>query len=143
MIRIRECRSEDFEAVLNLLGQLWPDKQLDASSLRLVFDRALVSPAEDYVCAIDEKRVVGFGSLSVKDNLWEAGRLGRIEELVVDVGHRGQGIGTQLLNRLIDLAKERECHRVELDSAFRRKEAHRFYESHWFENRAYLFSKAI
>jgi glucosamine-phosphate N-acetyltransferase len=33
--------------------------------------------------------------------------------------------------------------RVELDSAFHRKQAHRFYEQLGFENRAYLFSKAL
>jgi hypothetical protein len=32
---------------------------------------------------------------------------------------------------------------VELDSAFHRSQAHKFYQQEGFENRAYLFSKPL
>jgi ribosomal protein S18 acetylase RimI-like enzyme len=88
-------------------------------------------------------RVVGLGSLTVKDNLWQEGKIAYIEEIVVHEDLRGKGIGTQLLEQLVRSAKEAGCRRVELDSAFHRKEAHGFYERHGFENRAFLFSKVL
>lgn len=143
VIHIRPCRGEDFESVLALLKQLWPDKNLDARALRSVFDEALASDTQTYLCAVEGENILGFGSLRVRNNLWQAGCLGQVDELVVDAGHRGQGIGTQLLDALTALARLKGCIRIELDSAFHRTQAHRFYESRGFEKRAVLFSKAL
>lgn len=91
----------------------------------------------------DKDSIVGFVSLAIKNNLWMEGNLGHVDELIVDKNYRGKGIGTLLLNRIIDLAKEQRCKRVEVDSAFLRKDAHEFYESFGFEKRAFLFSKKL
>jgi ribosomal protein S18 acetylase RimI-like enzyme len=143
MSKIRFCTEEDFDAVLILLGELWPGRQLDVAALRGVFHRALVSETQFYLCADDEGAVAGFCSLTLKNNLWQAGYLAHIGELVVDVRRRQKGIGRALLAAAIELAAGRDCARIELDSAFHREGAHRFYESQGFENRAYLFSKSL
>ena len=142
-IQIRLCRAEDFEAVVPLLCQLWPGKPLDTLALRVVFDKALASDAQIYLCVTEGSRVIGFGSLTFKNNLWHEGSVGNVDELVVDEKCRGKGVGAKLLASLIDLARERGCRRVELDSAHHRKEAHRFYERQGFENRACLFSRIL
>jgi len=94
-------------------------------------------------CAVEGDRVIGFCSLTLKSNLWQAGYLGHIDELIVDEQHRGRGIGRSLLNAIIEAAVKNGCSRIELDSAFHRKDAHKFYETQGFENRAYLFSKVL
>lgn len=143
MIQIRECSDNDFDMIVMLLQQLWPDKSLNIDSLKIVFDKALSSDNQKYICAIEDNRAIGFGSLTIKNNLWQEGNLGHIDELVVDNGFRGIGIGSQLLKELIKIAKEKSCRRVELDTAFHRKDAHRYYENQGFENRAYLFSMVL
>ena len=79
----------------------------------------------------------------MKNSLWVARCLGHVDELIVDTQYRGRGLGSELLQSIILRARDRGCLRVELDSAFHREEAHRFYEQHGFENRAYLFSKTL
>jgi glucosamine-phosphate N-acetyltransferase len=143
MIEIRPCRPDDFEGILPLLRQLWPDKEMDAGALGKVFLEGIDSTVQDYICARSGVVIVGFCSLVVKNNLWQTGWLGHIDELVVDAPYRGQGIGTQLLEHIIKIARTRGCRRVELDSAFHRREAHQFYTENGFENRAYLFSKVL
>jgi|SRR3989304_5667252 len=143
MFQIRPCRIEDFNEVLELLHQLWPDKSLDTASLRIVYDRALVSDSQAYVCVTAGEKIIAFGSLTVKNNLWQAGYLGHVDELVVDKKYRSRGVGTQVLEQLIALAKQKGCCRIELDSASHRTDAHRFYERHGFENRGYLFSRVL
>ena len=69
--------------------------------------------------------------------------MGYVDELIVDEEYRGRGIGTQLLNELVGLARQRGCRCVELDCAFQRKEAHQFYERQNFKSRAFLFSKVL
>src|SRR5688572_5627589 len=120
MIEIRECNAEDFPEVMKLLQQLWPEKKLDTALLQVVFNRALASDSQTYLCATDNGCLVGFGSLTLKNNLWQEGFLGHVDELVVESDARGKGIGTQLLDRLVEIARHRGCRRVELDSAFHR-----------------------
>ena len=81
-----------------------------------------------YVCAVEDGDVVGFGSLIIKNNLWQAGYLAHIDELIVSKERRGLGIGSALLAAVIAIAKEAGCSRVELDSAYHRSAAHEFYQ---------------
>jgi glucosamine-phosphate N-acetyltransferase len=141
--KIRPCRRKDFAAVVQLLRQLWPDTHLETAALRNVYERNLRAKSQVYLCAFDGKNACGFASLTTKNNLWQAGKVGHIDELVVDERYRGCGLGTQLLNEIIAHAKQRGCVRVELDSAFHRNGAHEFYRRHDFEKRAYVFSKRL
>lgn len=143
MIELRLCRSGDFESVVILLRQLWLDKTVDAVRLRPIYERALISSSKTYLCAIDENSIIGFGSLSLKEDLWPEGVVAFIDELVVDEKSRGKGIGKRLLDMLIATALEKRCCRIELVSAFYRKESHRFYERNGFETRAFVFSKLL
>ena len=138
---IRRCNVGDFDGVLRLLRQLWPDRQLDSALLRVVYEQVLTTDSQFYLCAVADENLVGFGSLSLRSSLWETGYLAHIDELIVDEKHRQCGIGTRLLLALIDLARQNGSRRIELDSAFHRTAAHQFYESQGFQNRAYLFSK--
>lgn len=141
--KIRPCRRNDFAAVVELLRQLWPDRNLDTAALRKVYERGLRAKSQVYLCASDANNVRGFVSLIIKNNLWQAANVGNIDELVVDEKHRGRGLGTQLLNEIIARASQRGCVRLELDSAFHRNSAHEFYQRQDFEKRAYLFSKGL
>ncbi len=86
MIQIRECKAKDFDGVVALLGQLWPGKQLDPVSLRCVYDRSLASDRQVYLCAESGQRVVGFGSLTIKSNLWSESFVGYVDEMIVEEG---------------------------------------------------------
>lgn len=143
MLEIRPCRPEDFESVVALLHQLWPDKPLDAPALRRIYDRALTSDRQIYLCVVCDQQVAGFGSLTIKSNLWSESFVAFVDEMVVDAVHRGRGIGTLLLDQLTAWARERGCNRIELDSAFHRKEAHAFYEKRGFQSRAWLYTKLL
>jgi len=91
-----------------------------------------------------DQQIVGFGSLTIKSSLkWSETLIGSVDEMVVEEACRGRGIGTQILNRLISSARERGCSRIELTSAFHRKEAHAFYEHRGFKSGAYFYSKML
>ena len=143
MVMIRWCKEEDFEQVLKLLAQLWPEKKLNEKELRKVFLRGLNSDFQSYVCALIEDDIVGFCSLTIKDSLWQTGLLGHIDELVVDKEYRGKGIGSKLMEYITNIAGEKGCVIIELDSALNRNQAHRFYKQNGFKDRAFLFSKKI
>jgi glucosamine-phosphate N-acetyltransferase len=140
-MKIRKCLPQDFESIYSLLSQLWPGKEFHKEALEKVFEKGLLSDKEVYYCVEIENKAAGFCSLYLKNSLWQEGNLGYIGELVIDKAHRGKGIGTELLKTVFEVAKEKGCKRVELDSAFSRTEALHFYENMGFEKRAYVYSK--
>ena len=142
-VTIRDAKTKNFDSVFLLLSQLWPDKKLDKILLKKVYSRLLNSDHEELFCAEIEGQIVGFCTLSIRDSLWQESRMGHICELVVDETFRGKKIGTNLIRKAINVAQKRGCKKIELDSAFHRKEAHHFYRKIGFEGRAYLFSKNI
>lgn len=52
MVEIRECGKNDFDGVLGLLEQLWPDRQLDHRVLRKVYDACLEAGSPRLICAV-------------------------------------------------------------------------------------------
>ena len=57
----------------------------------------------------------------------------KIEHMVVADRLRGQGIGRQIMEYVINRARQAGCYKIELASNNRRPEAHRFYSSLGFE----------
>jgi GNAT superfamily N-acetyltransferase len=134
---------DDFTSIFNLFKQLWPGLELDYAGLNAVYEQALSSVTQHLIVGVQEDRVVGFCSLSLKNNFWKAGCIGNVDELVVDEHYRGQGIGKKLISRIEEIAISNQCKQIELDSSFHRKEAHHFYESIGYKTRAYLFTKPL
>lgn len=143
MIKVRELTINDVENLINLLEQLWIDKQIDLTAVKRVIETGLNNDYQVYICATDSENLVGYCSLTIKNNLWVLANLGNVDELVVDSKYRNRGIGKMLMSKIEKIAKEHGCKRLELDSAFHRTIAHEFYERSGFEKRAYLFSKEI
>jgi GNAT superfamily N-acetyltransferase len=140
---VRPCTEADVEAILSLLAQLWPNNPRDPVRTKAVYDRALASSNQLLFCAVADDRAIGFGSLTLKNNLWQEGLIGNVDELVVDEKHRGRGVGKMLMKHLTAVAREHGCKRIELDSSFHRHAAHEFYKAIGFEARAYLFTKVL
>lgn len=143
MVEIRACREDDYPVIANLLRQLWPASSIDDARLRRSYLAGLNSISNQFHCALEDGRIVGFCSILLKNSLWQQGLMAHVDELVVDKSVRGRGIGSRLLQNAVERAAAAGAARIELDSDFRRTEAHRFYEQQGFENRAYLFSKTL
>lgn len=142
-MKIVKAKKSDFYGVFELLNQLWPDKNLNRFKMRNVYYRGISYKFQEFLVAKEKNQILGFGSMVVKNSLWQAGNLGYIDELVVDERVRGKKIGARLLQAMIILAKKHDCRTIKLDSAFFRKRAHKFYENKGFKKCAYLFLKEL
>ena len=74
----------------------------------------------------DEGAVQAVAGFRLMDNLF-SGRVLYVDDLVTDETARSRGYGKQLLDWLIDRAKNDGCASLELDSGVQRFDAHRFY----------------
>ncbi|MFT4641208.1 MAG: GNAT superfamily N-acetyltransferase [Verrucomicrobiales bacterium] len=59
--------------------------------------------------------------------------LSKIEGVLVDKGHRSQGVGRLLITEAICRAREKSCHLVQFTTDKARSEAKKFYKSLGFE----------
>lgn len=139
-ISIRKAVCEDFDLVYPLFQQLWPNKVLDKNALQVVFNRGVISDADELLCAELSGELIGFCSYAIVNNLWQEGYISYMYAMVVDEKHRGKGIGTRMIKESIADSKSKGLKRLELDSGFHRPKAHEFYEKLGFEKRAFLFS---
>jgi len=122
---IRDARDADAQAIAALLTQLGYPSDADAVEERLdrlwvVGDRVIVAEVEG--------DVVGVVHLQVTPALERERPAGKIGALVVDEGHRGQGIGRALFAAVEQEARLRGCELVYLTTAEQRDDAHAFYE---------------
>jgi len=65
-LQIRSCKLDDFTSIFNLFKQLWPSLELDYHALYAVYERALSSVTQHLIVGVQEDRIVGFCSLSLK-----------------------------------------------------------------------------
>ena len=143
-ISIRTATVEDFPAVFELFHQLWPNRELNETAMKTVYERGLKSGTDLYLCAEVDGTVIGFCAYAIVNNFWQEGRIAYVYAMIVDEKHRGQGTGSELLQAAFRNAKESGCKKIELDSGFHREKAHQFYtEKMGFEKRAFLFSKNL
>jgi GNAT superfamily N-acetyltransferase len=101
-----------------------------------------------------EERITTFGiKLSIIENGKEIGRCyiyiikndlhkepyALLEDVYIDENYRGKGIGTELVKRAIELAKNLGCYKIIATSRFERNNVHEWYEKLGFKKWGYEF----
>jgi ribosomal protein S18 acetylase RimI-like enzyme len=134
MARI-EVAAEPTDELVEAFERLVP--QLSRSSpppSRELVAEILASPACHQLLARDDDgRIVGVSTLVVFPI--PTGRRAWIEDVVVDEAAAGRGIGTQLTEAMLDLARQLGCTTVDLTSRPSREAANRLYRRVGFVQR--------
>ncbi len=141
-MRVREARPEDLPRLLELLQQLSEQSEIPEREVRAVTERhraALRQFATDPRCQLfvaeDGGRVVGTLALYLLPNLSHGGRpYAIVENVVVDSGLRGGGVGRLLMRHAEAIADAADCYKVSLTSNLKRPPAHAFYERIGYRN---------
>jgi GNAT superfamily N-acetyltransferase len=124
-MNIRKATIEDEPIIEKLLDQLdYSDTKPFLKQKIEIIDQNPNSGL--FVYELNEN-VVAFICVDFTPQLALKGDFARISYLSVDSSVRSKGIGKQLEEFCMSLAKERGCNRIELHCHERRKDAHRFY----------------
>ena len=82
------------------------------------------------IVAKNNEKVIGVAQLNYITHLtYQGGTRAQIEGVRIHQGYRSQGIGKLLFGYLINCAKEKDCHMVQLTMDKQRKDASYFYKS--------------
>ncbi len=112
---LRAFEPEDIDAVIDLLQDVSVYRPA-ADAFPVLAETFLAQP-DCYACvAMQEGRLVAFGSIFILNRL-RGGRSGVIEDVVVEVDLRGQGVGKQIVKALVKAAWARGCFKVSLEAA--------------------------
>lgn len=95
------------------------------------------------VACADTGSIVGFCTVYRDILSVRFGRRAWVEDLAVDRRWRSQGVGKALLDAAKAWARARGCSHLELDSAFARTDAHRFYERERPDSTSVTFGWAL
>ena len=140
-IIIREAELKDLPQMVKLMADdtLGSGRELYKDPLPQCYIDAFNNICNDknsiLLVVCDGENVIGNLQITFTQYLSYMGSVrATIENVRVAEDRRNAGIGTQLMNYAIDLAKEKGCNIVQLPSNKVRKDAHRFYKRLGFEN---------
>lgn len=140
-ITLRPAQETDAEQVASLMTELGYSST--AASVKDRLDRAMQSRTSCCLVAQDADEVIGLMSAELIPYFPTGTTVCRVTSLVVASQHRGRGIGELLIAAAAEFARKHQCSGIELTSAERRVEAHRFYERLGFSRTAFRFFRAL
>ena len=129
---VTEATAEVHEALVRLLPQLNPTLPLPT---RERIERLIGDPAVTLVVARDGDRIVGTATVIVYTTpYWIKARL---DEVVVDAGARGKGVGEAMVRHCLEVGRRKGAQVAELQSGRGdvRAAAHRLYKRIGFQVR--------
>lgn len=130
-MEIRVADERDGEAISALVSNLLVElggTPLDARRAAEAYQPLATGSAGFAVLALDGGTPVAACTVSFVHALRSLGRYGIIQELYVVPELRGEAIGRQVLERVLDEARARGCHMVELGTPLDGARQIRFYE---------------
>lgn len=141
MLTIRELKKEDAAGVAKLIPQLTQNIVEPENLIKRLEDLAAGHNYQYFVAELDGK-IAGCGGLTWY-NVPSKGRVGWIEEIVVDESARGQGLGRALMEKLIAVAQDQGCAVLKLTTG--NPVAKKLYEHLGFEDKqqTYLAKKLV
>lgn len=138
---IRPAEASDAAVIAQLLDQLGYPTDADEVAARL--ERLSTSAADQVLVAQRGRQVLAVASIHFMDYFHRGELLCKITAFVVKEDCRGQGIGSALLCRIEQIARERGCQRMELTSALDRRPAHAFYQGKGYKKAGFKFYKPL
>ena len=135
-MEIRKISQKDLDTLMDLYVQLSPiNEGLPAQKRDEIWEQIQNDDKISYLGAYENDQLIATCFLTIIPNFSNQGRpIGFIENVVTDEKWRGKGVGSQLLKKAIELAKEQNCYKVFLESGITRTGAHDFYRSLGFDD---------
>jgi glucosamine-phosphate N-acetyltransferase len=134
-ITIRKLQKEDlWKGFLHTLDSLRQTSEIDKKTAEKIFDKINSNPDYIVAVAVMEGKIVGSTTLIIETKfIHNGGKVGHIEDVVVDKKHQRNGIGEKIIMYLLRYAKEQGCYKTILDCT---DEVKPFYEKLGFKHNA-------
>ena len=130
---------KEAERLFSLLRELTPTLTQERYAKRV---RAALETNYRLVVGMSRGKVVCVAGYRILETLsW--GRILFVDDLVTAPDKRSQGFGSAMIDRLAEIANDRRCCQIQLESGASRRRAHAFYRRHGFESQCLRFFKGV
>ena len=145
--RIRKATETDIPIILGLLFELGrpkPKEDNDVEKFRKKVKNYLSNTDKQILVGeIDDVEIIGMISVIFLHRLNRINFEMYIPELIVKEKFQGKGLGTELINACMKIARNKKCHRIRLESGNQRRDAHKFYKRLQFKQTAISFTRKL
>ena len=135
IITIRKLQIGDlWNGFLTTLDSLRQASNIDKKTAEKIFEKINQNPEHVIVVAVINGKVVGSATLLIETKfIHNGGKVGHIEDVVVNKEHQGKGIGEKIIKCLLKYSEEQNCYKTILDCV---DEIKPFYEKLGFRHNA-------
>ena len=112
MIKCRSIKFKDMKAVIQLL-QLISDFSPRKSSYKKIWKKYSSQRNVFGVVAELNGNIIAYGSVVIETKI-RGGRVGHIEDIVCSRDKQRQGAGSKILDKLLQISKQKNCYRCSL-----------------------------
>lgn len=142
IMKIRRAKDSDYEELMVLYNNFVGEDRYsghDGDS----FKEVLKSP-NNYIFIVEEGgKIIGFATALIRTLIRYPKPVAELDELFVVEEFRKHGIGKQLIEKIEEIAKKRNCYRIYIASANRFETAHKFYEGIGYIKYGFHFYKNL
>lgn len=136
-MQIRKINKDDCDTIYKFIVDL-EQTSFDRKTFDSIFNKNINAPDNIYLIALNPEPV-GFLTCHIQGLLHHCGLIGEIQEMYVTKESRNLGIGKLLLDKVKEIASERQVLQLEVVSNVKRIDAHRFYETQGFTHTSKKF----
>ena len=141
IISIRLALKKDMLTVYEQICDL-ENKTLNMNNFKKIFNANISSENKIYLVAQNKnENIIGFISCHVQNLLHHEKNVAEIQELYVHKKYRKQGVGTLLINAIIENLKTKKIESFEVTAQNKRKKTHDFYLSKGFKQSHLKFTR--
>jgi len=142
-MKIRKAKKSDFKEVFRLLKQLFSKDRIFPKKTKEIYLRLLKDKNSIELILENQGKIIGYSSVVFREDIQNQAKVGYLSELIIDEEERGKGYGAKFLKLTIKSIKNSGAREIHFSSTFKRKKAHKFYESLGFKKTAYFFWKNL
>ncbi len=140
-MQIRRATSEDTTAIINLIRLLAQDEG-ESSSISPEYVRTYQAYPDCHILLAEENgEIRGLLSYSARPDLYHAGISCLIEALVVSAASRGQGMGSALVQAVLEQGRAEHWAEISVSTMPDNRSAIAFYHKHGFTDEAVLLEQ--
>ncbi|CAD6514703.1 glucosamine 6-phosphate N-acetyltransferase [metagenome] len=134
-IIIRKLQKEDLrKGFLSSLDSLRKTSDISNEAAEKIFEKINSNPDHIIVVAVLDGKIVGSTTLLIETKfIHKGGKVGHIEDVVVDKKYQKNGIGEKIIKHLLKIAKDNGCYKTILDCT---DDVKPFYEKLGFKHNA-------
>ena len=112
-IKIEKVNKAHFKSISSLLHNYMSRFLPNPAQIDAIWQEYIGQSNVHAVVLIHESSVIGFGSVMIETKI-RGGRMGHIEDIVIDEKYQLRGYGDLLINNLVEIACSLGCYKISL-----------------------------